>query len=170
MATNTKYIAPSLRNKARITPNDDFPALTNKTKTNSGSQWKHSFASLATQWKVLDEEETEKREFREAIEKREAERRESELKNIVLTRKRHIDAIYEEDNEYLSEENDDTSFENNDGWTVVERKIRRELTEEERLAREHNQENVEQKENEQSVWNTNNENDDWDYRDRRSHT
>jgi hypothetical protein len=172
---SSKYIPPALRNKASVPPvpsANEFPSL-GSARGSPNTTWKHktSFAVLASEWREQSEEDAEKREIQQATERREAERRAAEERMIVHHRKRHIDEIYEMEEDY----EDDTMWAqttartNEDGWTTVERKAKKELTLEETILREQKREEEEKRAQAErdSVWDAS-ANNDWDYRDRRA--
>jgi hypothetical protein len=171
MASN-KYVPPALRSKA-IPTASDFPALgTARVQNNT---WKTSFAVLASDWNEHAEEETAKREFKAAVEKREADKRAAEQRAFV-NRKRPVDAIYDMDCEEDRVEDSiwaaaGAPKEEENGWTTVEPKLKKELTLEERIARDQKVEEEEKRAQaareaaRDSVWGDASE---WDYRDRRA--
>lgn len=176
----SKYVPPALRNKNRFTTleeetrpspipkQEEFPSLGGSPRTSSnGWKTKKSFAVLATEWNDHSEEEKAKEEYRRETEKREAEKRERDMRNMVVFKRRDSFDEYD-DNAYIVEDTSPAPPYEEDGWTTVERKVRRELSEEEKHARleAREAEEKERKAQEDSVWNASNA-DDWDYRDRR---
>jgi hypothetical protein len=170
MASN-KYVPPALRSKA-IPTASDFPAL--GTARPQNNTWKTSFAVLASDWNEHAEEETAKREFKAAVEKREADKRVAEQRAFV-NRKRPVDAIYDMDCEEDRVEDSIWAAagpnKEENGWTTVEPKLKKELTLEERIARDQKVEEEEKRAQaareaaRDSVWGDASE---WDYRDRRA--
>jgi hypothetical protein len=171
MASN-KYIPPALRNKAP-TPAptaNEFPALNSSRSSVSNGVWKNktSFAVLASEWREHAEEETVRRELQEAAEKREQEKRAAE-ERMFVPRKRPVDDIYD----YEEDEDDEMALSpettEDAGWTTIERKPRKELSIDEKIARQLKQEEEEKRAQMErdSVWDASG-NTDWDYRDRRA--
>lgn len=172
MASN-KYVPPALRSKSLPTASD-FPALGTARVQNNSWKTKTSFAVLASDWNEHAEEEAAKREFQAAIEKQELDKRAAERRTVV-SRKRHVDDIYEMECEEDRVEDSiwaaDESKEDGDGWTTIESKAKKELTLEERIARDQKIEEEEKRAQaardagRDSVWGDASE---WDYRDRRA--
>ena len=181
MATSNKYIPPAFRNKNRFmtldedarapTPmpkQEEFPVLGGSPRTTSnGWKAKKSFAVLATEWNDHSEEEKTKEEYRRVAEKRESEKRERDMRNmVVFERRSSFDDAYDE-NTYMMEDAAPATQDTGD-WVTIERKARREISEDEKQMREEAREAEERDRNayEDSVWNASNA-DEWDYRDRR---
>lgn len=165
-ATKMSYIPPHLRNNKNaektLPKQDDFPALS-VSKTKSQFIPKRSFASLANEWSEESEFQKQKEESRKEIELREVRRRESAIRNLVTFNNSNLTAgeYYQQETESIQQSSDD--------WTTVNHvKLKRELSDEERLNRELAKEEEEKRmKEEDSMW-TSNTLDDWDYRDRRS--
>jgi len=155
------YVPPHLRSKP-MPKQDDFPALSvPKTKTQFIP--KRSFASLANEWSEESEIQKQKEEFRKEVENREIRRRETDIRNLVTfsSGTRASDEYFQEESEVVQKSSDE--------WTTVNHvKLKRELSDDERLNRELAKEEEEKRmKDEDSMWNSNTH-DDWDYRDRRS--
>ena len=169
-----KYIPPSLRNKnanaeqpkTKLPTQDDFPALSSSTeKSKAYFKPVRSFAVLANEWQEHEEEEKIRKEAREAIERRETERREMDNRNVFVYRQEeHNHRDYEEG--YDGYQAQPTEV---DEWTKIEKKARRDLTTEEMYEKKLRMEEEERRLTDDSVWNHGNE-DDWDYRDRRAYS
>ena len=170
-----KYIPPSLRNrnrfvidepKQKVPTADDFPSLggTSVTKHKASFQPVRSFAVLATEWNEHAEDEKIRKEAREAMEHREAEKRAIESRNVFVYHKN--DHYY--DDQYEHEYNEQVEV-GSDGWTTVQKKAQKDLTAEELLEKKLRLEEEERRLAEDSVWNDST-GDDWDYRDRRAYS
>ena len=167
-----KYIPPALRNKKanveepkkKIPTQDEFPSL-GMAKTKASFKPIRSFAALATEWQEHEEEEKIRKEAREMIERREAERREIENRNVFVYRQAEIDG-HEDEDEYDGYQSKPVAA---DDWTMIEKKARRELTTEEMFEKKLRMEEEERRMAEDSVWN-NGQDDEWDYRDRRAYS
>jgi hypothetical protein len=174
MATN-KYVPPAFRNANKnrfsslderpIPKQEDFPTL-GATQAPPTTHWKtkKSFAVMATEWNDHSEYEKMRGEYSTAKEKREAAIRERDMRNIVpFQPHRSPGEIREDESELMAEPVE------HDEWKTIERKARREYSDEEKHAREEAREAEEKarQAQEDSVWNSSNA-DDWDYRDRRT--
>lgn len=163
---SSKYVPPAFRAKAPPAP-QEFPALAS-VESNTSSQWKSktSFAVLAAEWRDHAEEDAAVRAHQMEEEKRQAEKDAAEQRRIVR-HKRTIDEVYD-DADY--DEPPTNPADNDDGWVTIERKVRKELTPEEKFAREQKREEEETraKREHDSVWGDASGNTDWDYRDRRA--
>ena len=174
MATN-KYIPPAFRNASKnrfstlderpIPKQEDFPTLgVSQTSTSTHWKTKKSFAVMATEWNDHSEYEKMRGEYSNANQRREAAIRERDIRNVV-TFQPHAssDEIRHDESELIAEPIE------HDGWQTIERKARREYSDEEKHAREEAREAEEKarQAQEDSVWNASNT-DDWDYRDRRT--
>lgn len=160
------YVPPHLRNKKKVEeivpPKDDFPVL-GMSKTKTSFPPKRSFAALAMEWSEEADIQKQKEEYRKEMENREMRRKEAEMRNVVkFTNTTHYtdDAYPEEDTVLYPSSSDD--------WTTVNhKKLKRELTIEEKMERDAIREEEEKRMNEEdSMWNSNPA-DEWDYRDRR---
>jgi hypothetical protein len=169
-----KYIPPALRNKKanveepkkKVPTQDEFPSLGSVgVKTKASFKPIRSFASLATEWQEHEEEEKIRKEAREMIERREAERREIENRNVFVYRQAEFNGDDDED-EYDGHQSKPVAA---DDWTTIEKKARRELTTEELYEKKLRMEEEERRMAEDSVWN-NGQDDEWDYRDRRAYS
>lgn len=167
-----KYIPPALRNKNRfqfeepkpkVPTQDDFPALGGKSiaKTKTSFQPTRSFAVLATEWNEHEEEEKIRKETREMMERREAEKQAIENRHVFVYHKRD-----DYDQTDYVDKYDNHQQHTSDEWTVIEKKARRDLTTEELFEKKLRLEEEEKRQAEDSVWNDST-GDDWDYRDRR---
>jgi len=167
-----KYIPPALRNnkksvekpKLKVPSQDEFPTL-GSGQTKSTFKPVKSFASLATEWNEHAEEEKVRRELREIMERREAEKREISNRHVFIYRQHDVESnTYDEECDgYQSKPAEP------DEWTTIEKKARRELTTEEMFEKNVRIEEEERRLAEDSVWNTRND-DEWDYRDRRTYS
>ena len=167
-----KYIPPAHRNKkanvedanAKVPTQADFPSL-GMGKPKVSFKPIRSFAALATEWQEHEEEEKIRKEAREMIERREAEHREIDNRNVFVYRQ-NDDENVEYDEEYGGYP---LKTSNPYDWTTIEKKARRELTTEEMYEKKVRMEEEERRMAEDSVWNNGNE-DAWDYRDRRAYS
>ena len=169
-----KYIPPAMRNKKanveepkkKVPTQDDFPSLGSATvKTNVSFKPLRSFAALATEWQEHEEEEKIRKEARDMIERREAERREVENRNVFVYRQNEDENVdYEEGYDAYT-----SKMPEQDDWTMIEKKAHRELTTEEMFEKKLRMEEEERRMAEDSVWNNGND-DAWDYRDRRAYS
>ena len=169
-----KYVPPAMRNKKTVVEDrkikmptaDEFPSLgSNSLKTKTSFKPVRSFALLATEWHEHEEEEKIRKEARDAIERREAERRELDNRNVFVYRQNDHDdnSYYEQYDGYQANPSEV------DEWKTIEKKTRRELTVEESYEKKLRMEEEERRMEEDSVWNQGNS-DDWDYRDRRAYS
>ena len=167
-----KYIPPALRNKKanveeakmKVPTQADFPSL-GMGKPKVSFKPIRSFASLATEWQEHEEEEKIRKEARDMIDRRDAERREIENRNVFVYRQNEDENV-EYDEEYGGYS---LKTSNPDDWTMIEKKARRELTTEEMFEKKLRMEEEERRMAEDSVWN-NRQDDEWDYRDRRAYS
>jgi hypothetical protein len=168
-----KYIPPAMRNKGRfqteesiqkIPSQDDFPAF-GSVKPKTAFKPVRSFAVLANEWQEHSDDEKARKETRDIIERREAERRETENQNVFIYRQ-HEHKANTYDDEYVGCQSNPTDV---DDWTTIEKKARRELTTEELYEKKLRMEEEERRLAEDSVWNDS-KGDDWDYRDRRAYS
>ena len=166
-----KYIPPAMRNKKAVVEEkkvptaDEFPTLgSNSPKTKTSFKPVRSFAVLATEWQEHEEEEKIRKEARDAIERREAERRELDSRNVFVYRQHDYENEYHEQYDGYQANPVDA-----DDWTTIEKKTRRDLTTEELFEKKLRMEEEERRMEEDSVWNQGNS-DDWDYRDRRAYS
>lgn len=167
-----KYVPPAMRNKknsgeeskVKIPSQDEFPSL-GSGKSKSSFKPIRSFAALATEWNEHAEEEKVRKETREMMDRREAERREADTRHVFVYRQREVEynSYVEEYDSYQSKSEDP------DDWTTIEKKARRDLTPEELLEKKLRMEEEERRLAEDSVWNESN-GDEWDYRDRRAYS
>lgn len=169
--SSNKYVPPALRNrevvrneKKIVQTEENFPSLSARLPI-VNNKWKSSFAALATEWNEHEEEEKVNRQLREDKDRRETQRRLAEERNVVTLRRRTSLHQEEYDTSPSTYINDAT---NEDDWTVIDRKkLKPELSLEEKVERDQKREEEERKAQESSVWDNANP-DDWDYRDRRA--
>lgn len=165
-----KYIPPAMRNKKqniqepKVPSPDDFPTL-GSVKPKTAFKPIRSFAVLANEWQEHADDEKARKDTRDIIERREAERRETENQNVFIYRQ-HEDKPNTYDDEYTGCQSNSTDV---DDWTTIEKKARRELTTEELYDKKLRMEEEERRLAEDSVWNDS-KGDDWDYRDRRAYS
>ena len=93
--------------------------------------------------------------------RREADIRDRDARNVFTYRQTET-----YDDNYFPSDTVEYEQPTTDDWTTIEKKPKRELTEEEKMERELLREVEEGTNQTDSVWNTQN-GDDWDYRDRR---
>lgn len=174
MATN-KYIPPAFRTTTKnrfssleerpLPKQEDFPTLgTSQTTPSTNWKTKKSFAVMATEWNEHSEYEKMRGEYSSANEKREAAIRDRDMRNIVTFQPTtSVDIIREDESELMPVPME------GDEWRTIERKVRREYSDDEKHAREEALEAEEKarQAQEDSVWNSSNA-DEWDYRDRRT--
>lgn len=160
------YVPPHLRNKKKheesVSTKDEFPSL-GTTKTKTAFLPTRSFATLASEWSEEADIQKQKEEYKKEIETRELRKQQAEMRNIVKFNNMAytVDESYPEENTVLYPSSSD------DWTTVTHKKLKRELTIEEKLERDAIHEEEEKRlEEEDSMW-VSNSHDDWDYRDRR---
>lgn len=154
----SKYIPPNRRETPKIVipKQDEFPTL-GSMKPKASAWSGKSFSSLATAWKDKDEDEKQKREIQEEIEKHRKHREELNNQHFIVKNKHY-------GNEYNQYTEDEVRVKK-DEWVTIEKKIRPVLTIEEQIEREEilEKEERQRQEEEDSVWKT----EEWDFRDRR---
>jgi hypothetical protein len=169
----SQYVPPHLRNRiAKATEVDlkpeSFPILSGSApvRTNAGTWTKpKSFASLAREWNEKADDEKLQREMNEQRERSRIQRENMEQRSHFVYRepRQAYDGFvydsYEEPEEQLEDEWKDVSH----------KKLRPELTLEEKMEKQARMEAEEagrNDTNDESVWNT----EEWDYRDRRTYS
>jgi hypothetical protein len=167
-----KYIPPSKRTgkqvesgaNLKIPSQDDFPAL-GLAKPKTAFKPVRSFALLASEWQEHEEDESVRKEANDAINRREAKRREADNQSVFIYRQQD----YNPDNCDDTHDGYESKVTSADDWTTIEKKTRRELTTEELYDKKVRMEEEERRMAEDSVWNNGNE-DEWDHRDRRAYS
>jgi hypothetical protein len=169
-----KYVPPSRRNnraepvQPTLTP-EYFPHLSTRQSLVAPPQLSKQYSALATEWNEKEEEERTQKNFQTELDKRNRQREEASRRNVVyLHRDYHgpDEYIYSGDEPVVSAPKVDP-----DGWQVVEKKPKREFTQEEQMERKQRfmEAEEQQKKEDDSVWGSSSKGvDEWGYRDRRA--
>jgi hypothetical protein len=169
----SQYVPPHLRN--RISKADEvnlkpesFPALSGSApvRTNAGTWTKpKSFASLAREWNEKADDEKQQREMNELSEQ-------SRIQRQNIEKRSHF--VYREERQaydgFVYDSYEEPEALPKDDWKdVSHKKLRPELTLEEKMEKQSRmeaEETAKNDNNDDSVWKT----EEWDYRDRRTYT
>jgi hypothetical protein len=147
--------------------NDYFPALSTRTPTVPPTKSGVSFSALASEWNEKSEEDAIEREARQETMRNLAVFAEAERRAFVPMRREYNS---NEDYVYADEAEKNTILPEDDGWKVVEKKVRKEWSIDEQIERKQRYEaEVDRQKEEGSVWTTgDHRHEDWGFRDRRT--
>jgi len=167
----SQYVPPHLRNRiskaeeVNLKP-ESFPALSGSApvRTNAGTWTKpKSFASLAREWNEKADDEKLQREIDEQRER-------SRIKRENMEQRSHFTYHRPAYDGFVYDSYEEPEALPNDDWKdVSHKKLRPELTLEEKMEKQTRMEAEEAAKNDnndESVWKT----EEWDYRDRRTYT